>query len=72
MEAQSLSLTNDGGRWTGSGTAIQAGETWAMTAVLTGQGAYDGLTAYVTVDWYAGTLVGAIFPGPMPSAPPAG
>ncbi len=41
--------------------------------ILTGDGAYAGLTAYLTVDW--GTpgrpFNGIIFPGEMPEPPPA-
>ena len=41
--------------------------------ILTGEGAYAGLTAYLNLDW--GTpgrpFRGIIFPGEMPEPPPA-
>lgn len=72
VEAVDLAVTNAAGRWAGSGTALDANERWVLTTVLTGEGAYDGLTAYVTIDWIERTLSGAIFPGPMPSVAPGG
>jgi hypothetical protein len=41
------------------------------TIVLTGSGAYDGLSAYLVMTWTraGGSFREAIFPGGMPSAP---
>jgi hypothetical protein len=43
------------------------------TMILTGEGAYAGLTAYLLLDW--GTIgrpfTGIIFPGEMPEPPSA-
>ena len=83
LVAQSLRVANDEGAWTGSGLlyavpstedAVGADEpTW----VLTGEGAYDGLTAVLRVDLgpdgsFAGIIVGAEPPAapevPEPSA----
>ena len=71
LDAATIVVTNDGGRWVGTGTGLQMdGEHAApFTAVLAGEGAYSGLTAYVVLDWMGSTLQGAIFPGPMPEAP---
>ena len=74
-----LRLDNEGGSWSGQGTSVGhngAGmspeealglDTW----VLTGAGAYDGLSAILVVD-PGGTEVavdGVIFAGEMPPAP---
>ncbi len=70
LDAATIVVTNDGGRWVGTGTGLQMdGEHAApFTAVLTGEGDYSGLTTYVVLDWMGSTLQGAIFPGPMPEA----
>jgi len=73
LDAATISVSNEDGRWTGTGTGLQMdGEHAApFTAVLTGEGAYEGLTAYVVLDWMGYALQGAIFPGSMPVAPTA-
>lgn len=75
VEATTHVLENDVGRWVGTG----AGLTGAFidtdsplldthTIILHGEGEYEGLTAYVLMEWNhnRGTFVGAIFPGEMP------
>ena len=41
--------------------------------ILTGEGAYAGLTAYLNLDWaqIGRPFTGIIFPGEMPEPPPA-
>lgn len=72
VEAATFELVNDAGRWLGQATAF-AGEAFPGwdTIVFRGDGAYEGLTAYVVIDWSAGegTFTGAIFPGDMPPFP---
>ncbi len=78
-------VENDGGSWSGPSTAISGlGEVPSditvnlETAVLTGEGDYDGLSAYLVADWSPETgadMQGAIFSGEMPPLPegiPAG
>jgi len=73
VDAATIVVTNQDGRWIGAGTGLQSdGEHPApFTAILTGEGAYDGLTAYVVLDWVGSAFQGAIFPGSMPVAPTA-
>ncbi len=78
-------IENDGGSWAGPGTAMSGiGEIPSditvdlETVVLTGEGGYDGLSAYLVADWSPETgadMQGAIFTGEMPPLPeeiPAG
>lgn len=72
-------IENDGGTWTGPSTAISGiGEIPSdvtadlETVVLTGEGDYDGLSAYLVADWSPETgadVQGAIFAGGMPPGP---
>lgn len=71
IEAASRVIANDGGRWVGTATALATPSINTDTVVLRGEGAYEGLTAYLVMDYSTepATFVGAIFPGEMPSAP---
>lgn len=74
-----LRLENDAGSWSGPGTGVSHGgggipqeealnlDTW----VLSGAGAYEGLSAYLLVDATEDppTVEGVIFAGEMPPAP---
>lgn len=64
-------VENDGGRWVGTSTGMDGSGFFTDTAVLHGEGAYQGLTAYLIVEWEPplATFVGAIFPGGVPSFP---
>ena len=76
--AGDATLENDGGRWVGLVTVLegeQLGETG--TYILQGEGAYEGLTAYVVTQRIEGdpdgaqTLDAAIFPHEMTPFPEA-
>ncbi len=72
VEASSVVLDNAEGRWIGTGTAMVAGGLAMDTMILRGEGAYEGLTAYVVQDWAQGPVAAftaAIFPGEMPVSP---
>jgi hypothetical protein len=76
VEAGTRVLENDGGRWVGTTTALArgdlaSGEVNTDTMVLHGEDAYDGLTAYVLMDWTSSptSFAAAVFPGEMPSFP---
>jgi hypothetical protein len=71
VEAGTRVLENDGGRWVGTTTALARGGVNTDTVVLHGEDAYDGLTAYVLMDWTSSptSFVAAIFPGEMPPFP---
>ena len=84
FEAVAWRIKNDDGSWSGQGSTLTRGgrdvprdeATYFETIVLTGEGAYEGLTAYVLVDWTALPIAveGAIFVGeapPLPEAAPA-
>jgi len=65
-------ITNDEGSWEGIGTGLRGtGGGDNSTLVLEGTGAYDGMSAYLGIDWNlgGGTIQGAIFPGTIPDAP---
>ena len=74
LESHAWRLENDGGAWVGTGTAVQAigsdGPLWFQEAVLLeGEGGYDGLVAFVSVDYLAevpleAVIVGADAPEP--------
>jgi hypothetical protein len=81
VTARTYEVVNDGGRWVGTATGLDMTEPEDIvmdTVMLSGEGDYDGLTAYLLVDgdpnWDAPTFSGLLFPGPMPSPPavPAG
>ena len=60
-------IENEDGRWVGPASQLGGailGET--STMVLSGEDAYEGLTAYVVVDEAGRTFSAAIFPGAMP------
>ncbi len=77
LQSGALRIENDGGAWTGSLTSLNHGRidedptTAIDTAVLTGEGAYDGLSAYLLVDATEDPAVvqGAVFAGEMTPAP---
>lgn len=72
-------IENEAGAWSGESTGFgHFGEVPAAdvieisTVILFGEGAYDGLTAYLIADWapaVGADVQGAIFSGPMPPAP---
>ena len=77
VEASSRVVVNDGGRWVGTSTALSTApetspQTNTDTVLLRGEGAYEGLTAYVVVDSTTdpATFVAGVFPGDMPAQPP--
>ena len=72
IESATYGLTNPGGSWLGTATACCAvGPVGIDTVVLTGVGGYEGLTAYLVLDWTKQPRLfqGVIFPGPMPPYP---
>jgi hypothetical protein len=72
-------IDNEGGSWAGPSTAFShfgeiPGDVTVdlETAVLTGEGDYDGLSAYLVADWspeVGADMQGAIFSGEMPPVP---
>lgn len=73
IEAGTRVLENDGGRWVGTTTALASDDLNTDTVVLHGEDAYEGLTAYVLMDWTANptSFTAAVFPGEMPPFPEA-
>ena len=79
FETNAWRIENDGGAWSGQGSALIHGaagladdeRTDFDTVVLTGEGGYDGLTAYILADWTEDPPVieGAVFPGEAPPFP---
>ena len=77
IEVGTFSTTNDGGSWTGVTTALVIDAADGIepvnidTVILTGHGAYEGLTAYLIQDWSKDPVevIGAIFPRDMPEVP---
>jgi len=77
VEAATRVLENDDGRWVGTATAFAdvnrnvGPPVNTNTVILHGEGAYEGLTAYVLTDYSErpATFVAAIFPGEMPPFP---
>jgi hypothetical protein len=72
VQTATWSLENPDGLWAGQGTGIQGpGLAESDVIVLTGSGAYDGLSAYLMMDWGygGGRFRGAVFPGEMPPLP---
>jgi hypothetical protein len=72
INAATYRIENADGRWSGTLTEMSAQEPDFIdaTAVLTGEGAYEGLTAYLSIEGTQnGTprFRGFIFPGPMPA-----
>jgi hypothetical protein len=70
-------IANEGGTWTGPGTGLSdsGSPTRAFfdtdTLLLTGEGGYAGLTAYLDLDWTQDPVVvtGAVFAGEAPPFP---
>ena len=81
IEAANWTLTNADGSWIGTNTALiihgaEEGDDDVLsmeTVTLTGQGAYEGLTAHLYLDWSQDPVSfhGAIFPGEMVAFPPS-
>ena len=76
LAARTYELTNEGGSWVGQSHSLNADDLGVSVemAVLTGQGGYEGLTAYVIMQWSPqsspeATFVAATFPGEMPPLP---
>ena len=76
VQAFSVRITNDEGGWSGQGTALIHGNgstatTNLDTIILVGDGAYEGLTAYVLIDGTTTpvSLEGTIFQGEMTPFP---
>ena len=82
LESRSYRIVNDDGAWTGSSTFVQAGVQAGDssldgppmiardTGVLVGEGAYEGLTAFMTGDYRAGSSgEGVIFGIAVPPTP---
>ena len=80
LESRSYRTVNEGGAWVGSGTYVEAWDADAEvphfireTGVLHGEGDYEGLVAYITVDHladegYEAVLFGVDVP-PVPEPP---
>lgn len=76
VAAKTYEVVSDGGRWVGSATGLDLTEPEDIvldTVILSGKGAYEGLTAYLLVDgdpnWENPTFRGMLFPDAMPVAP---
>ena len=74
LSTRTYELTNEGGSWVGQSHSLNADDLGVSVemAVLTGQGGYEGLTAYVHFDWnddFTTNFSGVIFPGPGPEMP---
>ena len=73
VQAGIYDFANDDGRWVGTVTAFVE-PTMGIdhdTVILSGAGAYEGLSAYLLIDWSSlpAEFIGAIFPGEMPPYP---
>jgi hypothetical protein len=76
IQSGTYELTNDEGSWLGDATAYgsEALGVDADVVVFTGRGGYEGLTAYVVLDWGSQdvsgeNIQGVIFPSAMPPVP---
>jgi hypothetical protein len=80
LRSSEYRIENDDGAWAGPATAFsypldggvrESGQISQDTVVLTGEGSYDGLTAYLVIDYTVvpATLEGTAFAGEMPPAP---
>jgi hypothetical protein len=72
VEAGIYELVNPDGRWVGLATGIAAPDIDVPdTLVFSGEDGYEGLTAYIALDWDTepATFSGLIFPGAMPAFP---
>ncbi|MGD8682720.1 MAG: hypothetical protein PVG27_02135 [Chloroflexota bacterium] len=74
-KSSTVYIENDGGSWVGAGRAYNGvnGGGWHHQTVLTGQGAYEGLTAIMAADQPALSSVlgvtGVVFTGGLPALP---
>lgn len=71
-ETGSYRVSNAGGSWTGVSSSIVGPRMPTSDAfVLTGEDGYEGLSAFLTVEYgsSAPSFLGAIVPGPMPERP---
>jgi hypothetical protein len=66
-----IEIRGEAGSWRGPTTALASEEVDIDTMLLTGEGAYGGLSAYLGVDWSSEPTAfqGAIFPREMPPTP---
>ena len=64
-------VENDDGRWVGTSTGMEGSGFFTDTAVLHGEGAYEGLTAYLMMDLArdAGTIRGLVVADDLPPFP---
>jgi hypothetical protein len=71
VQAGTVVLVSDDGRWVGTTTGLSSYGLNSDTVVLHGEDAYEGLTAYVLLDWTSSpaSFKAAIFPGEMPAFP---
>ena len=71
VEASTRVVENDGGRWVGTGTGLTNSRITTDAVIMQGEDAYEGLTAYVVIDYTTSPIefVAAIFPGEMPPFP---
>ena len=80
IQVHGVRITNDEGGWSGQGTLLRHGNDFRAegtattdfnTIILAGDGAYEGLTAYVLIDSTTtpASLEGTIFQGVMPPFP---
>ena len=71
IRSATYELSNDGGSWLGEATALATPSLDTDTVLFTGRGGYEGLTAYVLIDWSrpATEFTGVVFPAPMPETP---
>ena len=68
LQSHAWRLENDGGAWVGTGPSVQLigsdGPLMFQEAVLlVGEGGYDGLAAFVTVDYFADVPLEAVIVG---------
>ncbi|MGD8684127.1 MAG: hypothetical protein PVG27_09285, partial [Chloroflexota bacterium] len=75
LESHAWRLENDGGAWVGTGTSMEARSSAGPlmlqeTVLLVGEGGYDGLIAFVTVDFLDEVPMEAVIVG-VEAPPPA-
>ena len=74
LESHAWRLENDGGAWVGTGTSMEARTSdeplmIQEAVLLVGEGGYDGLAAFVTVDFLDDVPMEAIIVGTEPPPP---
>ncbi len=71
VEASTRVVENDDGRWVGTATGLDDSRITTDAVIMHGEDAFEGLTAYVVIDYTASPIefVAAIFPGEMPPFP---